>query len=67
MFDKHDTNCHHIFFDDNATPGETSNIDTRDVMSGDTILWKKALGRYVVWVDPLRVIAEPDYFVKEIE
>ena len=67
IFDKNETTSHHIFFDDNAKPQDPTNIDIRDVMSGETIAWKKALGRYIVRADPLKAVGESDYFVKRIE
>ena len=67
LIDQGDQSTHHIFFDDNADEGENCIIDTRDIVTKEIVPYKKQMGRYVVKCDPLKVILEPDYFIRMIE
>lgn len=42
-------------------------VDVRDVVLDEPIAYKKFINMYVVKVDPIKAILEPDYFVKLIE
>jgi fructose-specific component phosphotransferase system IIB-like protein len=42
-------------------------VDVVDVVSGQQVPAKRALGKYVVKVESHRAIMEPDYFIKQIE
>ena len=42
-------------------------MDVIDVVSGQQMPAKRALGKYVVKVESHRAIMEPDYFIKLIE
>ena len=63
LVDQADYNTQHIFFDDHAD----TNMDVRDLISGDKIPPRKYLNKYVVHVEPHRAVLESDYFVKMIE
>lgn len=67
LVDRADLSTQHIFFDDNAHPGERCQIDVRDVITGEEIPYRKAIGKYIARVESHRAILESDYFVKMIE
>ena len=67
MMDQSDYKTQHIFFDDNADEDGKCVVDVRDVGLGQPIAYKKFINMYVVKVDPIKAILEPDYFVKLIE
>jgi len=67
MMDQSDYKTQHIFFDDNADEDGKCVVDVRDVVIGEPIAYKKFINMYVVKVDPIKAILEPDYFVKLIE
>lgn len=67
LIDQADQSVQHIFFDDNADEDEKCIVDTRDIVTKEVLPYKKQHGRYVVKVDPLKVILEPDYFIRMIE
>ena len=67
LIDQADYGVQHIFFDDNAEPGEKCIVDVRDVVTKEVLPYKKMIGRYVVMAEPIRAILEPDYFIQKIE
>ena len=67
MVDQADYKTQHIFFDDNANEEAKCIVDVRDLVTGDPIPYKKFINMYVMKVDPLGAILEPDYFIKLLE
>lgn len=67
LIDQSDYKTQHIFFDDNADEDGKCVVDVRDVVLDEPIAYKKFINMYVVKVDPIKAIGEPDYFVKLIE
>jgi hypothetical protein len=67
LIDQADYGTQHIFFDDNATEDEKSQIDVVDIINGQGVPPKKTMGKYIFKVEPHRAIMEPDYFIKLIE
>eukprot|EP00667_Euglena_gracilis_P012743 EG_transcript_13094 len=58
---------HHIVFDDNVHWGRYHIVDVRDRTTGQTIPYEAAINRWVVKVEPLLCIRDPDYFVKALQ
>jgi len=67
LVDQADYATHHIFFDDNVEDSDECIVDVRDVVTGERIPYRKFIDKYVIRVDPVRAVLEPDYFVKMIE
>lgn len=67
LIEQADQSVQHIFFDDNAEEGEKCIVDARDIVTKEILPSRKQLGRYVVNVDPLKTVLEPDYYIKMIE
>ena len=67
LIDQSDYNTQHIFFDDQADPGEDCIVDVRDFITKKMLSYNEFINTYVVKVEPQRAILEPDYFIKMIE
>ena len=67
LIDQDQDNVQHIFFDDRAEEDDDCIVDTRDVFTNEIIAHNKYIDKYVVRVDPLKAILEPDYFIKLID
>ncbi|KRW98922.1 hypothetical protein PPERSA_09447 [Pseudocohnilembus persalinus] len=67
IVDPSDYYTQHIFFDDNITDDHESCADVREVLNGNIITQKDALGKYTVKVDLIDVLKEPDFFMKQID
>jgi len=67
LIDQEQDNVQNIFFDDNADEDDDCIVDARDVFTSEVITYGKMINKYVVKVDPLKAILEPDYFVKLID
>ena len=66
--DQQDYTTHHVFFDDNTQEeDEKGAIDCRDLITGENIPHARANNRFMVKVDPYKVITDQDYFSKELE
>lgn len=66
LIDESDFSVQHIFFDDNVQITHGKIIDVRDVVTGETIPFKKAINKYIFRVDSYRAVVEPDYFYKSL-
>lgn len=66
LIDDADYDSQHIFFDDNIGSGD-SIVDVRDLITGETIPFKRAINKFIVQVEPDKAILENDYFLKKIE
>ena len=67
LIDQNDFSVQNIFFDDLAVPGPNSNVDVRDLATGEKIPEKKYRDKYVVRADIFQAFQEHDYFIKKID
>ena len=56
-----------FFFDDNIEKSETSIVDCRNVITGETIKSKEFTNKYFVIVDTLKAAEDEYYFLNKIE
>lgn len=66
LIDENDYTVQHIFFDDNVGKETAKIVDVRDVVTGETLSYKKCINKYLFRVDPYRAVVESDYFYKSI-
>lgn len=66
LIDPTDYNTLQLFFDDNIGVDSGRIVDVRDVVTGESIPFKKAINKFIYRVDPYRAIVEADYFFKSI-
>lgn len=64
--DQQDYSTLQIFFDDNIQEEENI-VDIRDLVTNQKIPYKRAINKYMVKVEPLSAIRDPDYFMKCIK
>lgn len=57
----------HIFFDDNILDNENNLVQVIDFVTNDPLPRKKCFNKYLVHVDILDVIKDPDYFIRMID
>ncbi|EAS03685.2 Dpy-30 motif protein (macronuclear) [Tetrahymena thermophila SB210] len=67
IIDQQDYQTQHIFFDDNVWNDDDCIVDVRDCISGQQIPLKRSMNKYMVKVDIIDVIKDPDYFIKCID
>ncbi|EGR28967.1 hypothetical protein IMG5_165630 [Ichthyophthirius multifiliis] len=67
FIDQTDYLTQHIFFDDNITEDDQCIVDTIDAVKGTRIPIKKSINKYLVRVNMLDVLKDPDFFLKSIE
>lgn len=68
LIDDADYETQHIFFDDHISDNPLDSIvDVRDLITGETIPYKRAVNKFMVRVESDKAILEPDYFTKKIE
>ncbi|CAI2366689.1 unnamed protein product [Moneuplotes crassus] len=66
LVDQTDFTTQHIFFDDMAVEGPTSNIDIRDISTMEKVPERKFRDKYVVRANIYEAIKDEDYFLKTI-
>lgn len=66
LIDENDYTVQHIFFDDNIDLEAGKIVDVRDIVTGESLPYKKCINKYIFRVDPYRAIVESDYFYKSI-
>ena len=68
FMDDSETEVQQIFFDDSISDNPNCNtVDIRDLITGETIPYKKAINKYIVKVEPDKAILDVDYFIKKLE
>mmetsp|Transcript_27129 Transcript_27129/g.48682 ORF Transcript_27129/g.48682 Transcript_27129/m.48682 type:complete len:499 (-) Transcript_27129:35-1531(-) len=67
LVDQTDYGTQHIFFDDNVREDASNIIDVRDVVTGDSLPFKRIANKYIFRVDPYKAIIETDYFLKALD
>jgi Dpy-30 motif len=67
LIDENDYNVQHIFFDDNIGIDHPKIVDVRDVVTGESISFKKTINKYIFRVDPYKAVVEQDYFYKAVQ
>ncbi len=68
LIDEADYDTHQIFFDDNISDDPAHSIvDVRDLITGETMLYKRTINKFIVRVESDKAILETDYFIKKIQ
>eukprot|EP00826_Nyctotherus_ovalis_P026662 TRINITY_DN2080_c0_g3_i1.p1 TRINITY_DN2080_c0_g3~~TRINITY_DN2080_c0_g3_i1.p1 ORF type:complete len:221 (+),score=79.98 TRINITY_DN2080_c0_g3_i1:1111-1773(+) len=68
LVDESDFGTQHIFFDDTiGEDSEMSEVDIRNLVTGEPISYQNAINKYMVRVETHKAILENDYFVKRVE
>ncbi len=67
LIDEADYDTQHIFFDDGINDSPNSSVDVRDLITGESMSYKRAINKFVVRVESDKALLENDYFVKKIE
>lgn len=60
-----DAKVHSVFFDDNVERTEAHIVDVRNV-TGESISFAEANGRYIWKVDPIQALMDDGYFIKAL-
>lgn len=55
-----------IFFDDNIGYGSAHIVDVRNMLTGETIPFDEANGKYLVKAEPLNAILDDKYFIRAL-
>lgn len=67
LIDQNKSNVIQIFFDDNIERDRAHIVDVRDISTFTPIDFSVAKNKFIFRVEPLKVIAEDNYFIKIIE
>jgi hypothetical protein len=67
LVDPADSEHHHVILDDNVEFDRLHIVDVRNVATGEPIPFPCAMGQWVVKVEPLLAITDPDYFIKIVQ
>eukprot|EP00742_Colponemidia_sp_Colp-10_P007748 GILJ01008353.1.p1 GENE.GILJ01008353.1~~GILJ01008353.1.p1 ORF type:complete len:539 (+),score=66.74 GILJ01008353.1:192-1619(+) len=66
LMDAADSNCQHIFFDDNIENDNGSIVDVRDCISAEPLHFGHVKNTYLVKVDSIKAIMDINYFIQSV-